>query len=198
MEEILSNLEKRGFKPYFAKDKAEALETVKRIIPEGATIGFGGSVTVAELGLVSELGKTHVLYTREKPDGKTDDEIMSLSMNSDWYICSANAISLSGDIVNIDGRANRVAATLYGTGNVLIIAGINKICQTLESAIERAQNVAAPLNCKRLNKKTPCTVTGRCQNCNSPDTICRATVILHHPTTAHDVHILIVGENLGY
>lgn len=198
MDEILTNLEKRGFRPYFAKDKAEAVSIVKSLIPENATVGFGGSMTVGELNLVGELKDTHTLYTRDLPNGKTDEEIMSLSMNADWYISSANAIAESGDIVNIDGRANRVAATLYGTKNVLFIAGINKICQTLESAVERAENVAAPLNCKRLNKKTPCAVTGRCMKCNSPDTICRATVILHHPTTSHDVYVLIVGEQLGY
>lgn len=198
MDEILTNLEKRGFKPYFAKDKAEAVAIVKSLIPESSTVGFGGSMTVGELNLVNELKDTRTLYTRDLPNGKTDEEIMNLSMGADWYVCSANAIANSGDIVNIDGRANRVAATLYGTKNVLLIAGINKICETLESAIERARNIASPLNCKRLHKKTPCAVTGRCMKCNSPDTICRATVILHHPTTSHDIYVLIVGENLGY
>lgn len=198
MEEILVNLEKRGFKPYFAKDSAEALTVIKELIPEGATVGFGGSVTAKELGIAEALKDTRTLFTREFPNGRSDEEIMSLSMNADWYISSANAVSVSGDIVNIDGRANRVAATLYGTKKVLFVLGINKICQTLESAVERARNVAAPLNCKRLDKKTPCAVTGRCMDCNSPDTICRATVILHHPTTSHNVCVLIVGESLGY
>ena len=119
--------------------------------------------------------------------------------SADWYITSANAVTEGGELVNIDGAANRVSALCFGVKKIVYIIGKNKIAPTLEAAIYRAKNVAAPLNAKRLNKKTPCAVTGRCHDCNSPDCICNVTTITHHPTKYQtEVHVVIAGEDLGY
>ena len=117
---------------------------------------------------------------------------------ADWYITSTNALSVSGDLINIDGRANRVAAMLNGPKNILVICGINKIVKSIDEGIQRVRDVASPLNCRRLNKKTPCVVTGKCTHCNSPDTICNATVIQHHPTIGSNVYIVLINKNLGF
>ncbi len=198
MEKLLKNLKSRGFEPYYVNDCEEAKKLISDLVPKGSSIGFGGSVTVTEMGLLpylSELG--YVLYHRSLPD-YTAEDVYTLSHTADWFCSSTNALCESGDLVNIDGRANRVAEMLYGPKNILIVCGVNKIVKTIDEGIYRTRNVASPKNCVKLGKKTPCAVTGKCMNCNSPDTICKATVIQHHPTSGKRVCIVIINENLGF
>lgn len=195
---LLKSLSKRGFYNHFAENIADANEYIKKLIPKGASIGFGGSVTVDQMKLLDELKSDYRLLHRSFYPPEEHTNVMAEMHTADWYICSVNGITEGGELVNIDGRGNRVAETLYGPKNVLFVLGINKITKNLEDAISRSRNVAAPPNCVRLNKKTPCAVTGRCENCNSPDTICKATVIMHHPMTGKNVYVLVVNENLGY
>lgn len=198
MEKLLKNLKLRGFEPYYVESSEEAKKLISEIIPAGSSIGFGGSVTVTEMGLLPYLAERgYVLYHRSMPK-YTAEEIYSLNHTADWFCSSTNALCESGDLVNIDGRANRVAEMLYGPKNILIVCGVNKIVKTIDEGIFRTRNIASPKNCVKLDKKTPCAVTGKCMNCNSPDTICKATVIQHHPTSGKRVCIIIINENLGF
>ena len=196
---IKRNFEKRGFAFSFFENRNQAIEYVLSLIPEGSSIGFGGSITVTECGLLDEMKeKKYNLFHRAIRTDIPQNEIYKKMYDCDWYVSSANALTETGEIVNIDGRGNRVSAILDGPKKVVFICGINKIVATVEDGISRTRNVASPKNCVRLNKKTPCAVTGKCENCNSPDTICKATVILHHPTTGTDMYVVVINESLGY
>lgn len=194
------NLIKRGFNFNFFETIEEGIEFVLSLVPSGKSIGFGGSVSVKESGLLDSLVKSnkYTLWHRELCPDVPQEEIYDKMHAADWYICSTNALCKSGDLVNIDGRANRVASMLNGPKNVIVFCGVNKIVENVQDGIDRTRNVASPPNCVRLGKKTPCATTGKCSYCNSPDTICKATVIQHHPTTGSTVYIVLINQNLGY
>lgn len=200
IELIGKNFTKRGYVFSYHETSEDAVNHILSIIPEGKSIGFGGSATVKESGLLAALvaSEKYVLWHRELCTDIPQEEIYVKMHNADWFVCSTNALCKTGDLVNIDGRANRVASMLNGPKNVIVICGVNKITDDIQSGIERTRNVASPPNCVRLGKKTPCAVTGVCSYCNSPDTICKATVIQHHPTTDSTVYIVLINENLGY
>ncbi|MBR1746630.1 MAG: lactate utilization protein [Clostridia bacterium] len=194
---IQSNYERRGFDFSFFDDESSAIDYIQNLIPEGSSIGFGGSETVKEIGLLNALPNRIVLH-RDLFDPKRKQEILDKMHFCDWYVSSANALCSTGDIVNIDGRGNRVGEIVNGPKNILIIAGINKIVNDISEGIERTRNIASPKNCRRLHKNTPCATLDKCCHCNSIDTICNATVILHHPMTGTKVHIVLINKNLGY
>ena len=199
IETIKNNFTKRGFVFNYFETCEEGIDFIKSIIPEGSSIGFGGSVTVKESGLLSALQESNdTLYHGDFYPKDYKETLLKKMHESDWYIASANALCESGDIVNVDGRGNRVAEMLHGPKNVIFLCGVNKLVDSIQSGIDRVHNVASPKNCVRLNKKTPCAITGKCNRCNSPDTICRATVIHHHPTTGKNVYIVLINKNLGY
>ncbi|MDE5910737.1 MAG: lactate utilization protein, partial [Clostridia bacterium] len=191
---------KRGFKPFYFNDRKSALEFMSNLIPPSATVGIGGSMTVKELGLdnmLAERGNT--VYSHSLVSPELRDKVYQLAGSADWYISSANALSEDGDIVNIDGSANRISALAFGVKNILYVLGSNKISPDLASAIDRARNIAAPPNAKRLNKNTPCATSGQCCLCDSEDCICNATLISHHPTRYQEnVYVVIIDETLGY
>lgn len=194
---IKHNFEKRGFVFEYFENTEQALAHIDNLIPEGCVIGFGGSETVLETGLLQHLPNRTLLHKSLLPN-IDPKELMDKMHYADWYICSANALTTTGDIINIDGRGNRVAETIYGPENILIIAGTNKLAPDIDAGIERTRNIASPRNCVRLHKNTPCAITGKCSHCNSNDTICKVTVILHHPTTGKNFHIILINKNLGY
>ncbi len=198
IESIGRNFTKRGYIFSYHETCEDAINYILSLIPEDKSIGFGGSATVKESGLLSALvsSEKYVLLHRELDIPQ--ENIYHRMHEADWYICSTNALCKTGDLVNIDGRANRVAAMLDGPKNVIVVCGVNKIVDDIQSGIERTRNVASPPNCRRLGKNTPCAITGKCSYCNSPDTICKATVIQHHPTTDSTVYIVLINQNLGY
>lgn len=203
IEKTLDNLTKRGFKPFYFENRKEALDFVLNLIPQDVSVGMGGSMTVKQLGLdniLSQRGNTvysHSFGSCETPEMR--NKIYQLAGSADWYVSSANALSEEGDFVNIDGTANRISALAFGVKNILYVLGTNKISEDLASAIDRARNVAAPLNAKRFNKNTPCVTGGQCCQCDSDDCICNATLISHHPTRLQEnVYVIIIGETLGY
>ena len=198
-EKLSKALARRGFKPYFFDNAAQAAEFVLKLIPDGASVGSGGSVSVAQTGLLPELAKTRAVYAHSVVPEEKRGAVYQAAAQAEWYVTSANAVTEDGELVNIDGAANRVGALCFGVPNIVYIVGVNKLTPDLTAAIERARNVAAPLNAKRLNKKTPCAVTGKCAYCNSPDCICNVTTIMHHPTKYQKaVYVLVVEQNLGY
>ena len=195
-ERVKENLEQRGFRVSTFATAAEAAAYLDGAI-DGATVGFGGSITVQEMGLYEKLG-THnqvIWHWKGDPDAHTR------AAQAQVYIASANGLAETGEIINIDGAGNRVASTLFGHQRVYFVIGRNKLAPTFEEALWRARNIAAPKNAQRLNKKTPCAVKGdRCYDCKSPERICRGLVVLWKPMMGMEesTEIVLVDEDLGY
>ena len=186
----------------YADNAKEALDKVMFLIPKEAKVGIGGSVTVRDIGLVEAIekqGNTIFMDRGRRPiELKEKIKVRKEALTSDVYLASSNAITLQGQLVNIDGTGNRVSAMIFGPKKVIIVAGANKLVDTLDEALARIRNIAGPLNGKRLNLKTPCALTGKCTDCNSPDRMCKITVILEKKPSLSDITIVLVGENLGY
>jgi len=198
LQTLLDNLKKRGFIPVLLQDGEQAAQYILQHIPAGATVGFGGSVTVEQLQIPTLLERGGLKCNSTKTSQLSWEQLCLENRHAEYYITSTNAISREGILVNIDGRSNRISAMCYGPRELFFVLGTNKITKTLGEAINRAQNVAAPLNAKRLNRKTPCVKTGKCSDCLSPDTICKAMLVLYHPTSTVKTHIIIINKELGY
>ncbi len=200
IQQVKENLKKRGFLPYYFDSSKEAVEFVLELIPENESVGIGGSMTVTGLELDKKLQQKGVtVYSHSLVSPELKNKVYQLANSADWYLSSTNALTESGDFVNIDGSANRISALCFGVKKVIYVLGVNKITPDIESAISRVRNVAAPLNTRRLNKNTPCATSGECCYCDSPDCICNATLISHHPTRYQEkVYVVIINENLGY
>lgn len=196
----------------YAENKEEAKKIALSLIPCGSSIAVGGSVTLKELDLLTEFrsGKYEFIDRYAAKDREETEEMFRRAFSADFLVCSSNAITEKGELYNVDGTANRVAALTYGPKKVIIIAGENKIVPDLAAAVERVKTVAAPLNCRRLEKKTYCAEKGRCvsmdngtgcdmtSGCKSPDRICRDYVIMAEQAVKDRVTVIIVGESLGY
>jgi hypothetical protein len=161
----------------------------------------GGSLTIRGLGILEKLeAEGYTIYDHWKPGLSKENilEIRKSQMTSTLFLSSSNAVTLNGELVNIDGIGNRVNSINFGPGKVVLIVGYNKIVEDVQEAIKRIKNVAAPLNAKRLNMDVPCAKVGKCVDCNSPNRICRVIVIHERKPSLTDLHIILVGEELGY
>ncbi len=197
----LSSLEKNGFKAEQVADRKEALRWLMSRISADARVGVGGSVTLREIEIVEALeqrGNTVYQHWRKGLSSQERDEIRKRQLTSDVFLTSSNAVTENGELVNIDGAGNRVASMIYGPSQTVVVVGVNKIAKDLERALDRARNVASPMNCKRLKRKTPCVKTGRCEDCDSPDRICRVVTIIERNPVKSDITVLIVREYLGF
>ena len=197
---IIKNMKKKNMEGYYCATSAEAVEKALSLMPEGASITWGGSVTLTECGLMEAIrAKNYDLIDRA--DAKTPEEarqIYGRQVMADFFLMSSNAVTLDGELVNIDGNSNRVACLCCGPKNVIVIAGMNKIVSTVEEGVDRVHNFAAPPNTVRLNKNTPCAQTGRCADCYSPDCICSQIVITRRSSIPNRIKVILVGEELGY
>lgn len=196
---LVKNLQSRHFEAYYCVNKEEALEKALSLIPQGSSVGWGGAMSAQQIGLMDAIhaGKYRAI---DRALCKTPEEIRQAAMDSlsaDVFLTGANALSLDGQMVNIDGGGNRVAAIVYGPATVLVIAGMNKVEDTLESAITRARTVAAPMNQQRFLHQTPCTVTGSCADCKSESCICNQILITRHCRPVGRIKFILVGEDLG-
>lgn len=197
---IVEAMEKRNFEAYYVKTKEEAIKKVLELIPENTSVAWGGSTTIAELGIVEKLyekGKNEII-DRDRAKPEEIDEIFKKAMFSDNYLLSSNAVTYDGKLINIDGRSNRLAAMMFGPKSVIIVVGMNKVMPDEESALKRARSVAAPLNSIRLGAKTPCLTTGRCHDCTSEDCICCNIVTTRYSRIENRIKVVLVGEELGY
>ena len=197
---LLKNLQSRNFEAYFCPDKASALEKVLSLIPEGATVGWGGATGAMELGVIDAV-KAGPYTAYDRGTAKTPEEriaIMTKCLGADVFLTGANALSMDGQMVNIDGMGNRTAAIIYGPKSVIVMAGMNKVCADIEMAVRRARTVAAPMNQQRFLGKTPCTETGVCGDCKSPDCICNQILITRNCRPAGRIKFVLVGEDLGF
>ncbi|MEM1525390.1 MAG: lactate utilization protein [Nitrososphaerales archaeon] len=203
VETTIKNLIKNGFDAFYVSTKDEALKKILDMVPIEAKVGVGGSLTLREMGLIEILTKrgNSVAETWQPNLSKEVElEMRRKHLTSDVFISSTNAITMDGKLVNIDGTGNRVAAMIFGPKKVIIVASVNKIVKDVDEGIERVRNVAAPMNAKRYNKKTPCAITGLCdeKNCELPDRICKIITIIERRPTNTDTTIILVGEALGY
>lgn len=195
-EKTRKNLENRGFRAHVFATGAEAADYLAQTL-HNTCIGIGGSVTIDEIGVYDRLSADNdVIWRWKKPTPDSRER----GAAAETFLCSANGVSETGEIVNIDGYGNRVAPTIYGPQRVFLVVGKNKIAPNLNGAIDRARNIAAPLNARRLNRHTPCAVgEPRCHDCRSPEKICGVmTVFFMPPTSIKEFHILLVNEDLGY
>lgn len=197
---IIKNMAKKNMEGYHCATSAEAVEKALSLMPEGASVTWGGSMTLTECGLMDALKTANYeLIDRDTAKTPEDSRLMyAKQVMADYYLMSSNAITIDGELVNIDGRANRVSCLCWGPQNVIIIAGMNKVCSDVESAVQRVRNFAAPPNCVRLNRNTPCTQTGKCGDCYSPDCICSQVLITRRSSTPNRIKVILVGEELGY
>lgn len=193
---IIKNLKKRNMNGYYCTSKEDALKKALEIIPENSSIGWGGSVTMNQIGLIQALKDgNYEAIDRMQKDPK---EQAARIFNADFFLMSTNAITLDGELINVDGRANRICYLCYGPEHVLIIAGMNKVVPDVKSGIQRVRNMAAPPNTTRLNKNTPCARFGRCMDCLEPDCICNQILITRRSGSPERIHVILVGEELGY
>lgn len=200
-ETIIKNLERRRMEGYYCETSADALKLAMSMIPAESTVSFGGSVTLTETGILGELrGRTDItLYDRSLCTSPEEiKKVYRQSFFCDSYLMSTNAITLDGELINIDGTANRVAALCYGPDQVIVVAGINKIVSDVESGYKRVKDIASPQNGIRLERNTPCAVNGKCGNCIGDSCMCSQTVITRRSAVVGRIKVILVGENLGY
>ena len=201
VKRTIEALEKNNMNGYFVEDENEVIEKVKEIMNEGELVAVGGSMTLFETGVIDFLRNEKYKFLDRYEEGLSKEDIKKLyreSFFTDTYLASSNAITENGELYNVDGNGNRVAAMIYGPDKVIVVAGINKIVKDLDEAIKRNREWSAPANAKRLNKKTPCTKTGYCMDCDSKDRICSEYTLIRKQSDKNRMHIIIVNKELGY
>ena len=196
-QQVIQGLHSRNMSGYYAADKAAALQTALDLIAPGASISMGGCMSAKEIGLVDALKAGN--YNFIDRDAFEDKRAAMLAAyDADVFLTSANAMTEDGILINIDGNSNRVSAIAQGPKKVICIVSLNKVCPDTDSAMKRARSVAAPTNAQRFGLQTPCAKTGTCMNCKSPDTICCQFLITRYSRHEGRIHVILVGEPLGY
>lgn len=196
---LVKNLKNRHFDAYYCETKEEALEMALSLIPQGDTVGWGGTVTCQQIGLLDAVrnGNFRAIDRDACTTMEEREEAMRKALLADTFLTSANAISLDGQMVNIDGNGNRVAAIVYGPKQVIVVAGMNKVEDNLDAAITRARTVAAPMNQQRFGLPNPCGATGSCGDCKTETCICNHILITRHCRPVGKIKFILVGEDLG-
>ena len=194
---VIRGLESRNMSGYYAANKEEALQKALELIGEGATVAMGGCMTAKEIGLVDAV-KTGNYRFIDRAAIADPREALLAAYDADVFLSGANAMTDDGVIVNIDGNANRVSAIAQGPKKVIFLVGLNKVCGDVDSALKRARNVAAPINAQRFGLSTPCSKTGACANCKSPDTICCQFLITRYSRHAGRIHVILINDTLGF
>ena len=200
-EQVIKNLKKRHMDGYYCKTPQEAVSLASSLMSAGSSVTWGGCMTMKEIGLLDEIKSRDDLVVMDRADTKTPEEVDALyrkAFSADTFIMSTNAITLSGELLNIDGTGNRVAALIYGPKQVLVIAGMNKVCKDLDEAMTRVRNIASPPNCIRLDKKTPCASTGVCGDCLSADCICNQIVTTRNSRDPQRIKVILVEGSWGF
>ena len=199
-EILVKNLRSRHYDAYFCETKADALAKALELIPKGATVGWGGAMSAKQIGLLDAVnaGDYNAIDRDKTSTPEERKKAMKSCLLADVFITGANALSLDGQMVNIDGVGNRVAAIVYGPESILVIAGMNKVMDTLEAAVIRARTIAAPMNKQRFPHQTPCEITGACGDCKSEGCICNQILITRNSKPAGRIKVILVGEDLGF
>ncbi len=201
IKRTIENLGKNNMEAFYVEDEAGVIEKVKELVAEGSTVAVGGSMTLFETGLINLLRNGKYDFIDRYAEGLGADgikEVFRKSFFADAYLVSSNAVTEEGQLYNVDGTGNRVAAMLYGPDKVIVIVGVNKIVKDLEAAHMRCKQIAAPANNKRLNINNPCTKVGTCMDCKSPTRICNEYVLIGRQGKSDRIKVIIVGKELGY
>ena len=198
-ETLVKNFNARFFEAYYCATKEEAADKALSLIEEGSCVSWGGGMSLFECGLIDKLkaGNYNLLDRAAVPVEKKE-EVYRQAFYCDTYLMSANAVSQTGELVNIDGTGNRLAAMCFGPKQIIVVAGLNKVAPDLDSAMKRARNTASPINTQRFGLNTPCTKTGACANCTSPDCICAQILTTRFSRPHGRIKIVFCGEDLGY
>ena len=194
-------LEKNNMNGYLVENEEELIDKIKEIVSEGSMVACGGSMSLFETGVINHLRSNRYKFLDRYKEGLTKEELVKIykeAFLADAYFSSSNAITEDGQLYNVDGNGNRVAALLYGPEKVIIICGVNKIVPTLEDAIKRNETVSAPANAKRLNKNTPCIKVGYCMNCNSKERICSEYTVIKRQSIKGRIHVIFLNKEIGY
>jgi L-lactate utilization protein LutB len=202
LAEVMANLSKNGFQSSFAETGAQARDMILKLITPGARVGVGGSVTIRQMGLIETLrSQGHEVHDHWQK-GLSPQEVKEIKLRqvtAPFFLTSTNAITQDGKLVNTDNTGNRVAAMIFGPQHVIVVASQNKIVANVDAALTRIKEQVAPVNAQRRQDKTPCAVTGKCEDCHSPHRLCRVTTILERKTKGvENFSVFIVGEVLGY
>lgn len=200
-EKSVKAFKKHGFDAHYVSNVEEARKLILEMVSGYETFGFGGSNTTRSLGLIEALdsmGKTVFDHWQKDLTKEDDLDIRLQQGRCDCFLCSANAISATGEVINVDGVGNRTNAMTFGPKKVVITAGMNKVTPDLESALGRVKEIAGPMRAKSLNMDTPCAETGVCNDCNSPQRICRVTTILHRRPMLTDISVVLINQSLGF
>lgn len=197
---IIKNLEKRNMEGYYFETGKECVEAIMASLPEGSCISWGGSESIKECGLLDALhnGSYELIDRTTAANPEEARQLYAKAVLADYYFMSTNAITLEGELINIDGNGNRVACLIQGPSHVILIVGMNKIVADVPSGIARVRNMASPANAIRLNRKLPCGATGHCHDCLSPDCFCNQIVVTRRSGHAGRIKVYFVGEELGY
>lgn len=200
IEKLKKNFLKRNMDMFYLEKRENLQEIVQKYIKEGDTVSFGGSVTLEETGILDFFRKGNYNFldrdaykTREEKD-----EVYRKTFNADSYFLSANAVTLDGEIVNVDGYGNRISAMIFGPKQVFVVIGINKLVSDIKEAEERIKLYAGPMDAKKLSKHTPCTITGECSDCASPERICNKYLVYRREHNQGRMKIILINEELGY
>lgn len=209
---VLNNLQKNNMQAFYVQNKSDVVKKVEELLKNGDTIGVGGSQSIFETGVIDLIRNGKYNFLDRYKDGLTREDIENIyikSFSADAYICSSNAITENGELYNVDGNSNRVAAICYGPKSVILVVGYNKIVRNLDEAIKRVKTIAAPANCDRLSCGTYCKEKGECMSflsdasdmvngCDSDNRICCNYVVSAHQRKKDRIKVIIVGEELGY
>ena len=196
-QKVIKGLPSRNMTGYWAKDREEARRIALSLIPEGSSVTMGGAMSAHEIGLVEAVKDSNYTFI-DRAKFETPREALLAAYDADWFLSSANAMTEDGVLVNIDGNANRVSCIANGPKHVLFIVGMNKVCDDIDGAMKRARSVAAPTNAQRFGLNTPCSKTGSCMNCKSPDTICCQFLITRFSRHKDRIHVILVNDTLGF
>jgi L-lactate utilization protein LutB len=202
LEKTLAALKKNGFQVFSVPTKQDALEKILELIPTDALVGIPGTMTIREIGLIEALVARGNHVAQHWPAQTSEESLamMKQELNSDVFVTSVNAITYDGKLVDEGQTGNRVAAMVFGPSKVIVVAGFNKIVRDVEDGIQRIKKVAAPMNAKRMGRKTPCVLTLECKEvgCKLPERVCRMTTIIKAKPGSTDFTIILVGETLGF
>jgi len=201
IRKTLENLEKNNMVAFYVETRDQVVPKIAELLKKGDTVSVGGSMSLFEAGVIDHLRSGRYNFLDRYAEGLTREQMQEIyrkSFFADGYITSTNAITENGELYNVDGNGNRVAAMIYGPQSVIVVAGINKLVRDIDEAVERVKNIAAPANNVRLSTKTPCIKTGTCMSCKSDQRICCSYVVLGHQRNKDRIKVILVGEPLGY
>lgn len=203
-QKIVGALIKNGFDAIYLSNKDEVIEFIMRHVQAGTRVGFGGSMTIADMGIQNKVAEVRGVVLDHGQEGLSTEEMVAIAreeMLSDVYLCSSNAITLDGMLVNVDAMGNRIASMTFGPKKVIVVVSVDKICKDEAAAFERLKTIAAPMNNKRLERPgliNPCLKTGTCINCQSKSRLCRIYSVMKRKPIMTDITVVLVGEKVGF